>query len=182
MAGLIAAINCVARVCGKIVTRSTHCKAARTSARSLSAVIGRPFPFSSRTERSPFKPTAKRSPSARAACKYRTCPTCSKSKQPFVATSFFPAARNCSLRSESSSKPTILALMCFLKIDENYALRAAKRRGKTPKQVEMGSLSNRRLAAKICGWPFLDLSQFVENEGEKDIPHFQETGDLYRGR
>jgi hypothetical protein len=72
--------------------------------------------------------------------------------------------------------------MCFLKIDENYALRAAKRRGKTPKQVEMGSLSNRRLAAKICGWPFLDLSQFVENEGEKDIPHFQETGDLSRGR
>ena len=46
----------------------------------------------------------------------------------------------------------------------------------------MGSLSNRRLAAKICGWPFLDLSQFVENEGEKDIPHFQETGHLSRGR
>jgi hypothetical protein len=59
-----------------------------------------------------------------------------------------------------------------LKIDENYALNAAKRRGKTPKQVEMGFLSNRRLAAKICGWPFFDLSQFVENEGEKDIPHF----------
>jgi hypothetical protein len=65
--------------------------------------------------------------------------------------------------------------MRFLKIDENYALKAAKRRGKTPNQVEW-ILSNRRFAAKIRGWPFIDLSQLEENEGEKDIPHFQEAG------
>ena len=83
------------------------------SARSLSAVIGRPLPFNSRTDRSPFNPTASRSPSARARCKYRTCPTCSKSKQPLVATSFLPVARNLSQRSESSLRPTIFGLTMF---------------------------------------------------------------------
>jgi hypothetical protein len=72
--------------------------------------------------------------------------------------------------------------MRFLKLDENYASNAVKRRGKTPEQVEMGFLSNRRLAAKICCWPFVDLNQLVENEGEKDILHFQETGRASRGR
>jgi hypothetical protein len=62
------------------------------------------------------------------------------------------------------------------------ALNAAKRRGKTPKQVDVGFLSNRGLAAKICGWPFVDLSQLGENEGEKDIPHFHEAGCPSRGR
>jgi hypothetical protein len=46
----------------------------------------------------------------------------------------------------------------------------------------MGFLSNRRLAAKIRGWPFFDLSQFVANEGEKDIPHFHEAGCPSRGK
>jgi hypothetical protein len=46
----------------------------------------------------------------------------------------------------------------------------------------MGFLSNRRLAAKIRGWPFFDLSQFVANEGEKDIPHFHEAGCPCRGK
>jgi hypothetical protein len=46
----------------------------------------------------------------------------------------------------------------------------------------MGSLSHRRFAAKICSWPFVDLSQLEENEGEKDIPHFQKTGRPSRGR
>jgi hypothetical protein len=72
--------------------------------------------------------------------------------------------------------------MRFLKIDKNYPLNAAKRRGKTPKQVEMIFLSNRRSAAKICGWSFVDLIQFVENEGEEDIPHFHEAGCPSRGR
>jgi hypothetical protein len=40
----------------------------------------------------------------------------------------------------------------------------------------MGFLVTDVLVAKICGWPFFDLSQLVENEAEKDIPHFQETG------
>jgi hypothetical protein len=71
--------------------------------------------------------------------------------------------------------------MRFLKLDENYALDAAKRRGKTPQQIEMGFLNNGRLSAKICGWPFVDLSQLKENEGEKDISHFQKTGRLSRG-
>jgi hypothetical protein len=46
----------------------------------------------------------------------------------------------------------------------------------------MEFLSNRRLTAKICGWPFVDLNQLEENEGEKDIPHFQKTDGPSRGR
>jgi hypothetical protein len=42
-------------------------------------------------------------------------------------------------------------------------------------------LSNRRFVAKIRGWPFIDLSQLEENEGGKDIPHFQEAGRPSRG-
>ena len=42
-------------------------------------------------------------------------------------------------------------------------------------------LSNRRFVAKIRGWPFIDLSQLEENEGEKDILHFQEAGRPSRG-
>jgi hypothetical protein len=38
------------------------------------------------------------------------------------------------------------------------------------------------LAAKIRGWPFVDLSQLVEREGEKDIPPFLETGRPSRRR
>jgi len=72
--------------------------------------------------------------------------------------------------------------MRFVKIDENYALNAAKRREKTPKQIEKVSLNSRWLAAKIRGWPFFDLSQLVEREGEKDIPHFRETSCSSRGK
>jgi len=72
--------------------------------------------------------------------------------------------------------------MRFLKIDDNYALDAAKRRGKFPQTSRDGILSNRRLTAKICGWPFVDLNQLEENEGEKDIPHFQKTDGPPRGR
>jgi hypothetical protein len=57
--------------------------------------------------------------------------------------------------------------MRFLKLDENYASNAVKRRGKTPEQVEMGFLGHRRLAAKICCWPFVDLSQFLEMKARK---------------
>jgi hypothetical protein len=38
------------------------------------------------------------------------------------------------------------------------------------------------LAAKICGWPFVDLSQLEENEREKDISNFEKTRRLSRGR
>src|SRR5437867_3556758 len=146
MAGLTAARNRVARICGKIETKSTHCKAASTSARSRSVVIGRPLPFNSRTERSPFKPTTRKSPSARAACKYRTCPTCSRSKQPFVATSFFPAARNFSQRSESSSRSTIFGLIfSWSKLLVHYGI-----------------------ARQFRSWRVTDLRDVVKNGGKKN--------------
>ena len=137
MAGLIARINWVARMCGKTVTRSTHCKAARSSARSLSAAIGRPLPFNSRTERSPFKPTARKSPSARAACKYRTCPTWSRSKQPFVATSFLPLPRSVSHRSETSLKSITFGLMLF-----EFSYRLTSRRKVPNRRAKSSSKSH----------------------------------------
>ena len=42
MAGRAVSITCVARTLGKIVTKSTHSNAARTSARSASELSGRP--------------------------------------------------------------------------------------------------------------------------------------------
>jgi len=45
----------------------------------------------------------------------------------------------------------------------------------------MGFLRNRRFGREICGWPFVNLGHFVEDEGEEDIPHFQETGRASRG-
>src|SRR5206468_13000095 len=52
-----------------------------------------------------------------------------------VATSFFPAACNCLLRSESSSRPTIFALMPF-PLPENYALNAQKGAEKFQKDLD----------------------------------------------
>jgi len=66
--GRTAARNFVARISGKIVTRSTHAKAARISARSLWVVIGRPAPFSSWMEPSHSIRQPKDRRSALAAC------------------------------------------------------------------------------------------------------------------
>src|SRR5205814_2315844 len=51
----------------KTITWSTAARPASTSARSSAHRIGRPGPFSRRTEASPFSPTTSTSPSARAA-------------------------------------------------------------------------------------------------------------------
>jgi hypothetical protein len=38
------------------------------------------------------------------------------------------------------------------------------------------------VSGKNCNWSFVDLSQLVENEGQKHLPHFQETGRPSRRR
>src|SRR5437773_1840579 len=70
----------------KTITWSTAARPASTSARSSAHRIGRPGPFSRRTEASPFSPTTSTSPSARAAARWRTWPGWRRSKQPFVKT------------------------------------------------------------------------------------------------
>src|SRR6266540_1785986 len=84
-------------------TPSTHASAARTNARSSSEWIGRPGPLRLRTLASALRPTSSASPSWRADWRYATWPRWSRSKQPLVATSFRPAARNAARQAASLS-------------------------------------------------------------------------------
>src|SRR5947208_1394701 len=67
--GARAAPSARALAASKTITRSTAARPASTSARSSAHRIGRPGPFSRRTEASPFSPTTSTSPSARAAAR-----------------------------------------------------------------------------------------------------------------
>src|SRR5215218_7056604 len=70
-----------------------------TSARSRSGTKGRPSPFRRRTCSSELTPTTSRSPKPFAASRYRTCPTCSRSKQPLAKTTRAPPLRAMATRA-----------------------------------------------------------------------------------
>src|ERR687885_1898647 len=77
----------------KTTTWSTHGSASSSSTRSSSGVTGRPAPFTRRAEASEFTPTTSMSPSLLASCSRKRCPRCSRSKHPFVKTTFPPECR-----------------------------------------------------------------------------------------
>jgi hypothetical protein len=56
-------------------------------------------------------------------------------------------------------------------------MRQTRKKGaeKFQNRLEITFLSDRDLDREIGGWRFLDLGHFVENEGQKHLPHFQET-------
>src|SRR5215207_4451358 len=87
-----------------------------TSARSRAGTKGRPSPFRCRTCSSELTPTTSRSPSPFAASRYRTCPTCSRSKQPLAKTTRAPPLRVMATRAirrlRSRMRAAAVALDC----------------------------------------------------------------------
>src|SRR5215207_5100439 len=87
-----------------------------TSARSRAGMKGRPSPFRCRTCSSELTPTTSRSPSPFAASRYRTCPTCSRSKQPLAKTTRAPPLREMATRAirrlRSRMRAAAVALDC----------------------------------------------------------------------
>src|SRR3989338_7002107 len=74
----------------KIVTKSTHSRAARASALSFSLFNGLLGPLSFFAEESEFTATIRILPSFFASCKYLIWPMCRMSKMPLVVTIFLP--------------------------------------------------------------------------------------------
>src|SRR5581483_7448247 len=109
MSGRAAARKRVAVLSVKMQTPSTLASAASTAARSASELTGRPAPFNCPTALSLFTPISSASPRFRAASRYVTWPRCRMSKQPFVTTSFLPAARTASRHAGSWSHEMIFS-------------------------------------------------------------------------